>query len=152
MAKLKYKIESDGTPEGTKLTVNGENITDDKRITNIWFNASGGVVWGPGDEMASRVSLEYRAISDDGEGTTTGESVSIDLNKSEEPVRKVIGEPSQFVSDALVGKESETITKILDYKDKVSSFIPEKEVLKTRSMASLKDTLSDLENEAKAGK
>ena len=151
MAKISYIIKSDGTPEGTKLTVNGEDITESKNVTNMWFTAHGGIFWGPGDELTPRVVLEYNTMTDNGQGIKTGENVTIDLNKADEPLRKAIGEPKAEVSDALLGRESAIVSKILGLKGKVKSFIPEKEVLKQRSMDSLKDTLSDLENEATAG-
>lgn len=145
--KIKIQIVSDGTIQGTKLTVNSEKITEEQNVTSVDFSAWGGVIWADGDELGPRLNFSYRTVEQDGEGTMIGKTFTYTPNTGLERTEKPIGKPDEAVKDTLVGKKWGIITQIDSYRDKSNRHIPETAELELRSAGSLKDLLSDLEKE-----
>lgn len=144
--KMKIEIKSDGSAAGTTLKVNGTDITDAENVTAVEFFARGGLVYSDGDSYGPRLGLAYSTLEQDGEGTMIRKRFTYDpdttsLTMEEKPIGK-----GDMVSDALVGKESDTIKKIRSYVGKVK-FVPDVVDLETRTQDSLNDLLSDLERE-----
>ena len=140
--KFKLKIDCDGTVAGTKVMVNGEEVTKSKNVTNVSFYASGGVKWRDDDKLNPYVDFGYRVLNKNDDGSETGENYSYSPENGIE--RGAIGKPKEKMNDSLVGKESEIIEKILSYKGKTKRFIPDKEELRARSSSSLQDLAADL--------
>lgn len=145
--KFKVQITSDGTATGTKVVVNGESITDLKNVTNVHFNASGGVKWDANDKMSPYISFGYDVLNKNDDGSEIGESFSFTPNETME--RGTIGPVKEKMNDTFVGKDSEIINKILELKPKIPHYLPTKDELEKRSYNSLIDMLNDIEKEVK---
>ena len=141
--KLKMAITSDGTPAGTSLKINGEDITGSKNVVRMSMYATGGATWSEYEKSPGRVELDFTVVTKDG-AKSTWETYTYNIDQKDMPARTPIGQPDSEVSDALVGRDPELVTKIMAYK-KPGVYIPEREVLLGRTQDSLKDMLQDLE-------
>ncbi len=130
---------------GTKVTVNGEIVTDVKNVTNVNFYASGGIKWNDNDKLSPYVNFNYDAINKNSTGVEIGESFTFRPDNTIE--KGTIGSVKEKVSDFLVGKDSVVISNIIELSSKISHYVPSKDELIKRTFRSLSDMLTDLEKE-----
>lgn len=152
--KIKIKIDSDGTIEGTKLVINGEDITATKQVTDMNFWANGSRIYQDGTKYGGSVSCGYSTKTRKSDGSSVSESFrfSPQTSSMEEGVVGKPPETSKEVkkdSELFIGKNSEIVDKILAFKGKVKRYVPEAEELNGRTQDSLQDLLTDLEREPK---
>ena len=153
--KIKIKIDSDGTIEGTKLLINGEEVTASKNVTDFSFWASGGRTWSDGTKSTPSVSCGYSTVNKKADGSSSSENFRFSPSSSTMEEGLVGKKPDTSEkkptkdSESFIGKNSEIVDKILTFKGKVKRYIPEAEELNTRTQDSLRDLLADLEKEPK---
>lgn len=143
--KMKVKMESDGTLEGTKVTLNGENITDSENVNRVSFFAHGGTQYRDGDNSPGSVSFSISTLKKD----ESGMEVSEDKTFSSRDDSFVVGRTpiGKKVNDMLVGKGSAILNAIDEMRDKTKRFIPTRDELLERSWDSVVDLHSDLKKE-----
>lgn len=143
---ISIEITSDGTIEGTRLKVDGKDITKTEKVANIDFYAHGKVVWPDGYTSVPGIHLNYRTIEED--DGLKGVSHSFSPENSEMK-RTSIGPPKDS-EGPMVGRTIDPRDAIADElialaKDKTIA-VPSREVLLQRTEASLRDKLQDLKD------
>ena len=139
-------VTTDGTINGTKLIVDGKEITKKDKVVNISLYASAPYKSQlSGEIYKGGVSVDYSTMDD--KGTLMSQRVgSSDANyikgigqkiKQEDQVVRYIGEEVDASVSTLIDK---IIKHCEDNKIKCAT----KEVLSTRTIVSLKDTADDL--------
>lgn len=145
-------ITTDGTCEGTSLTVDGADVTGTCKCTNINFYASAPYMsMYSNTRQPGMVNCSYEVCNDSGvmerksiyssehegmEGIGGGEMEGEDSVKKASIIR-YIGQQVDVETTTLVDK-------IIAYCDEVKLSHPTREILITRSIQSLKDKAEDL--------
>jgi hypothetical protein len=137
-------IDTDGTIQATKLTVDGKDLTVDRKIVDISLYASAPYKSKySGENIPGSVGVSYTSADDKGiletvrYGQTDTPYGNIGKIKNEDQVTRFIGHS--------IDKEIETITnQIIQKSQELKVKVPVKEVLISRSLDSLKDKALDL--------
>lgn len=150
----KFTIESDGTSIGTKITLNDEVITETKNITQARFYASAASIYPlNANETPKRypeyITFEYTAIEDNEKGEKIYTNYTYNLGEKTWVSKPLPLGKAETVEakDNFIGSDSSLIKDILDYKDKVTCYIPTRDELINRTPESLTDLLEDLKKE-----
>lgn len=145
MAK-EITITTDGTINGTKLIVDGKEITTDNKVVNISLYASAPYrsVYS-GDIYKGGVSVDYATIDDN--GVMQRQS----LGSSDTNYIKGIGEKIKqedqvicFIGSKVDAEVQTLVDKIIDHCTKEKISCKSKDELSIRTIDSLKDTAEDL--------
>lgn len=139
-------FESDGTVTGTKLKVDGKDITKNNKVIRIYGSAHApyrssydqspqpGGVYFSYDIANDDGTIESKAISTGNDSSTHG--VGQAKIKNTDQVTRFIG--------AEVDREiNDLVDKIVNYTTEKKIYCPDKEILLTRSKESLKDMIKD---------
>jgi hypothetical protein len=139
-------IKTNGTVEGTTLSVDGKEISKKEKIINIEMVASAPFKSQySGDTIPGRVAVYYDKANDDGtikrealvsgkDSTTTG--IGQKVKTSDQIVRYIDSEVDREISDL--------VDRIVDHSEKADVKVPAKEVLLSRTVESLRDKCEDL--------
>ncbi|HLD91349.1 MAG TPA: hypothetical protein VI911_10090 [Patescibacteria group bacterium] len=155
--KVKFSITSDGTSEGTKIVLNGENIVDSKKIVACQFSARAAAMYpdydGRMQQNPEDISFSYMSIDKNDKGEKVYVRYEFNLAKDKwEPTITPIGEPTPqgdggVVEDNLIGNDSTVVKAIINMASKVKRYIPERKDLINRTYTSLSDMLKDIQKE-----
>ena len=166
--KVKFSITSDGTSEGTKIVLNGENIVETKQIVSTSFYASAATAYpdchcmgecccgGSMKQYPESINFDYTALEKNDKGEKIYTRYNFTLSESKwEPIITPLGKPvpaeasEEDYSDSInvLGKDSKLVTDILDLSKKTKRYIPTRKELIGRSTDSLKDMLEDMKKE-----
>lgn len=155
--KVKFSITSDGTSKGTKISLNGKNILDDKCVAMCSFDAQAAAVYPSWDgemkQNPENIQFSYMSIDKNEKGEKIYTRYKFNLAEDKyEPVITPLGQAAPegdggYVEDNLLGKDSGIIQNILDFEGKTKRYIPSRQILLSRTQDSLKDTLEDLKKE-----
>ena len=156
----KMKIITDGTIKGTKITLNGKDMTKDYKVVDIYFNANGGYTYNSeysDNTYVNPPSVDYNIRYIDSDDKMKSISASTPSTNYQ------YGALAQKDSISYVGLEDQSDDllrdKILDSFDEMrdnGTIVPERANLTTRTTASLvdkyNDLVSDIETKAKKTK
>lgn len=157
--KVKFTITSDGTSKGTKVTLNGENLLEKKKVHSLHFHASAAAAYPDFDgamrQNPEEIGLGYVSSekNDKGEKVYSRYSFNLAEDKYEPKVTPLgqapaeEGDGQEQEDDNLLGQDSKVITEILDYAGKTKRYIPGRDELINRTPASLRDMLEDIKKE-----
>ena len=157
--KVKFTITSDGTSEGTKITLKGENIIESKNLVSCRFSAMAAAAYPDWDgtyrQNPESISFSYMSIDKNDKGEKTFVKYEFNLAEDKfEPKITPLGNPTPEIEgdggvaeDNLIGKDSKLVSEVLSYVGKTKRFIPTRDILVQRSSASLKDMLEDIKKE-----
>lgn len=154
--KVKFSITSDGTSEGTKVILNGENIIESKKIVSCDFYANAATAYpsydGEMKQYPENISFGYTAVdkNDKGEKTYTRYNFNLAESKWEPKITPLgVKTPEEGISanDNILGQETPLIKNILDYVGKTKKYIPSRAELLIRTEDSLNDLLEDIKKE-----
>jgi hypothetical protein len=155
--KVKFSITSDGTSKGTKITLNGKNILEDKCVAMCSFDAQAAAAYPSWDgdmrQNPENIQFSYMSIDKNDKGEKIYTKYKFNLAEDKyEPVITPLGQAAPegdggYVEDNLIGKDSAIITEILSYSGNSVRYVPSREILITRTQESLKDTLEDLKKD-----
>ena len=157
--KVKFTISSDGTSKGTKVTLNGENLLEQKKVHSLHFHASAAAEYPDYDgtmrHNPEEIGLGYVSSEKNEKGEKIYSRYSFNLAEDKyEPKVTPLGQApaeegdgTEQEDDNLLGQDSKVITEILDYVGKTKRYIPSRDELINRTPASLKDMLEDIKKE-----
>jgi len=137
-------IETDVTAQGTKISVDGKDITKAEKIVDVSFWASASYKSKiSGETVPAYVSVRYSSVDDQGLMKTTnfgqGDPALGKIGKV-----KSADEVTRFVGHT-IDKDIETLSdQIIAKSQELKRHCPTKEVLTSRCIESLKDTAGDL--------
>jgi isocitrate dehydrogenase kinase/phosphatase len=139
-------INTDGTTQNTKLTVDGEEVTKNKKVVTIYMSAHAPYKSKyDGEVYGNYVSLEYTIVDDNGVAETKSysnpttnytKSIGIKDNKIEDSIVR-------FIGDEIDTNISTLVDSIIKHCEDNKIKCPSKNVLINRTEQSLKDTLED---------
>lgn len=155
--KVKFSITSDGTSKGTKITLNGKNILEDKCVAMCSFDAQAAAAYPSWDgemkQNPENIQFSYMSIDKNEKGEKIYTRYKFNLAEDKyEPVITPLGQAAPesdggYVEDNLLGKDASIITEIMDMAGKTKRYIPSRADLLKRTQASLKDMLDDIKKE-----
>ena len=139
-------IITNGTIQGTKLTIDGKDETKSKKLVSISMYASAPYVSKiSGDVMPGYVSVSYENMNDD--GTVERKSIGSSSDNYTKGIGQKIKSKDSVVRyiGAEVEVEVETLVdKIIEHCKEKELKCPDKETLLSRSIESLRDKATDL--------
>lgn len=139
-------INTDGTIKGTKLTVDGKDLTKSKNIVDISLYASAPYIskWS-GDTIPGNVSVSFSSVDSDGkiERNSYGES---DINFSGSVGKKIKSkdEVVRFIGHEVDDEVTSLVDKIVAYCESNNIPCPSRDKLESRSAQSLRDKADDI--------
>ena len=155
--KVKFSITSDGTSEGTKIVLNGENIIDKKKIVSCDFSARAAASYPDYDgnmkQNPESIAFSYLSIDKNDKGEKVYTKYEFNLARDKwEPIITPLGNPvpegeGGYVEDNLIGYDSKLINEILSFVGKSKRYIPSRDELINRTPASLTDMLDDIKKD-----
>jgi hypothetical protein len=139
-------VTTDGTINGTKLMVDGKEITKKEKVVNISLYASAPYKSQySGEIYKGGVSVDYTTMDD--KGTVQSQRIgSSDSNYLKGIGQKIKQEDQviRFIGEEIDASVSNMIDKIIKHCEDSKINCKPKEVLATRSVESLKDMAEDL--------
>lgn len=139
-------ISTDGTITGTKLSVDGKDITKKERVISIDVCARAPYKSSySGETIKGMAAVSYETVTDDGKverktyGTTEtafGSGIGQKIKSEDSVIRFVGAEVDREVSDL--------VDKIVGHCEETKAKCPDRETLLSRSFDSLKDKAEDL--------
>jgi len=146
-------IKTDGTTEGTSLTVDGADITGTCKCINISFYATAPYKSEYSDtKMPGAVTCSYDCCNENGvierksiysSNGEYGEGIGATEMEGEDQVGKT-SKAIRFIGQKVDIEVSALVDKIIAHYEENKLTHPSKEVLLTRSLESLKDRAEDL--------
>lgn len=139
-------ISTDGTITGTKLMVDGKDVTKKERVVGIEVYARAPYKSSySGDTIKGMAAVSYETVTDDGKverksyGTTEtafGSGIGQKIKNEDSVVRFIGAEVDKKVSDL--------VDSIVSHCEETKTKCPDRETLLSRSLDSLKDKAQDL--------
>lgn len=139
-------ISTDGTITGTKLSVDGKDVTKKERVVSIEVYARAPYKSSySGETIKGMAAVSYETVTDDGKverktyGTTEtafGSGIGQKIKSEDSVIRFVGAEVDREVSDL--------VDKIVGHCEETKAKCPDRETLLSRSLDSLKDKAEDL--------
>lgn len=138
-------IKTNGTVEGTILTVDGKEVSKKEKIIGIDFMAMAPYTSQySGDSIAGYVSVNYDKANED--GTIERKALVSGKDNSSTGIGQKIKSTDQvirYIDQEADAEITDLITRIIDHAKEANIKIPPKENLLNRSIQSLKDKCED---------
>ena len=157
--RVKFSISSDGTSEGTKIVLKGDNLVESKNLVSCSFYARAAAAFpnfdGQMEQNAESISFNYTSLEKNDKGEKTYTKYEFNLAEDKyEPKITPLGQPVPMgegedidTHDNLIGRDSKLVAEVLSFVGKTKRFIPSRDILVTRSATSLQDMLDDIKKE-----
>jgi len=144
---MKFLIDTDLTTEGTKISVDGKNVADERKVASVSFFADA-----PNKKYQEDGYISLSVTSFDDEGNMKRESFSKRAEEAQNIVPMGLQDEIKFdkddvirfIGDSIDTEKKTLVDSIIEHCSTNKIACPDSEILLNRSTDSLRDKANDL--------